>query len=98
MTRSEKSRKGEEDVMDYPYVVTAWAERPKGPGWANALVLVLFRDRDGTLRVEAVQPGEQTPAMLYEFDHSELSARRLTSAARLYYETKTKPARARRRK
>lgn len=44
-------------------VIAAWAERSAGPGWSNSLVWFLYRDRDGTYKVECFQPSEQTKAM-----------------------------------
>lgn len=44
-------------------IVAAWAESASGPGWANAPVWVLVRERDGTLRLDCLQPSEQTHAM-----------------------------------
>lgn len=46
-------------------IIVAWAEYAAGPGWANAPVWVLVRDRrDGRLRQECLQPEEQTAVML----------------------------------
>ena len=43
------------------HIVGAWAERAAGPGWANSLIWVCVRSSlDGRIRVEAMQPEEQT--------------------------------------
>jgi len=44
-------------------VVTAWAERCSGPGWTNTPVWVLIQDSDGGLRVESLQPMEQSASV-----------------------------------
>jgi hypothetical protein len=44
-------------------IVTAWAESASGPGWANQPVWVLVRSLSGDLRIECLQPEEQTPTM-----------------------------------
>lgn len=41
-------------------IVTAWAESASGPGWANQPVWVLVRERCGKLRIECLQPDEQS--------------------------------------
>lgn len=43
-------------------IVTAWAETCSGPGWSNALIWVLISTPTG-LRVESIQPHEQTAEM-----------------------------------
>lgn len=44
-------------------IVTAWAETCSGPGWVNQVVWVLIASRAGALRVEALQPHEQSRAL-----------------------------------
>lgn len=48
-------------------IVTAYAERASGPGWANAPLWVIVRGLDGSLRSECLQPDEYGPeiAALY---------------------------------
>jgi hypothetical protein len=49
-------------------VVGAWAEAPTGPGWSNRVVLVCIRNGlDGSHRVDALQPEEQTPEIAVLF-------------------------------
>ncbi len=45
-------------------IVTAWAERCHGPGWSNPIVWLLVRDAAGKLRIDGVQPNEQSEGML----------------------------------
>lgn len=47
------------------HIVTAYAERCSGPGWANFPVWVVIR-QNGTsnVRVDAIQPSEQTPELM----------------------------------
>ena len=43
------------------HIVGVWAEKAAGPGWSNQLVWVCIRDQlDGSYRVDALQPDEQT--------------------------------------
>jgi len=52
-------------------IVTAYAERAYGPGWANSLVWVIVRSRDGALRQECLQPEDQSPAISWLYLPSE---------------------------
>ena len=46
------------------HVVTAFAESASGPGWANSPVWLVVRSQlDGTVRVECLQPDEQSAEM-----------------------------------
>jgi hypothetical protein len=45
-------------------IVAAWAEPCSGPGWANTPLWYLVRDVSGALRIECLQPDEQTREML----------------------------------
>lgn len=40
--------------------MAAWADPVSGPGWANTLVAVLVFGADGDLRIERLQPKEQS--------------------------------------
>ena len=68
-------------LSDSERVVTAWAESCSGPGWANQLVWVLVQDREGKLRLEALQPDEQSGDMQAIFRYSALAAADMTRAA-----------------
>jgi hypothetical protein len=60
------------DVETSPprHVVAAWAEHASGPGWSNRLVNVLYRDGNGMLTIERLQPDQQTADMSTLFDVS----------------------------
>src|SRR5438552_91090 len=47
-------------LADDDAIVTAYAESAAGPGWANSPIWVIVRRRDGNLRMECLQPDEQT--------------------------------------
>lgn len=61
-------------------VVTAFAERASGPGWANSPIWVIVRDLNGNLRQECLQPEEQTAEMAVLFRLSEAAHEAMTSA------------------
>lgn len=63
-------------------IITAYAEYCSGPGWVNNIVSVLVQDSDGALRLETLQPDEQTPRMRALFSVSEVSSWSMTSAVR----------------
>lgn len=66
----------------FEHVVTAWGERCAGPGWANHPVWVLIRDvRDGKLRIDCVQPADQSDAMSDTFPWSALAHQQMCRAA-----------------
>ena len=50
-------------LSDDDRVVSVWAEDAKGPGWRNPLYWVLVRGSAGKLRLEAIQPNEQSPVL-----------------------------------
>ena len=45
-------------------IVAVWAESCSGPGWANQPVWVLVRALSGFLRIECLQPSEQSSVLL----------------------------------
>lgn len=51
-------------LSDGDSIVTAWATRESGPGWANHPLWVLVSNRTGDLRIECLQPSEQVEPML----------------------------------
>jgi hypothetical protein len=57
---------------DYPRVVTAYAEPAAGPGWANAPLWVIVEDVHRKMRMECIQPEDQTKEirMLYSISHN----------------------------
>ena len=70
-------------LTDFEHVVTAWGERCAGPGWANHPVWVLICDaRDGKLRIDCVQPTDQSDAMMDTFPWSALAHQQMRCAAK----------------
>lgn len=53
------------------HIVTAFAERAAGPGWANAPIQVVVMNADKKLRIEWLQPSEQTREMITLYSISE---------------------------
>lgn len=48
-------------------IVTAWPEYVSGPGWANRPIWVIVRDGNGKLRMECIQPEDQTENIMRLF-------------------------------
>ena len=44
-------------------ILTAYAEPASGPGWSNQPVIVVVQSRDGDIRLECLQPVEQSRDM-----------------------------------
>lgn len=63
-------------------IVAAYAEGAAGPGWANQPVWLVVRDGDGNLRMECLQPDEQSSEMLMLYPFSQLAHNSMTGAAR----------------
>jgi hypothetical protein len=61
-------------------VVTAFAERASGPGWANTPIWVIVQNGDGILRRECIQPEHRTAAMAWLYDSSEAAHKAMTGA------------------
>lgn len=56
-------------LAKHEHIITAWPEYCSGPGWSNALIWVLIRNRqDNSLRQEAIQPQDRTRGMCTLFD------------------------------
>lgn len=55
-------------LTKYEHVVAVVPESCEGPGWSNRVIWVFVRDGDGKLRMEALQPEEQTETMYLMFD------------------------------
>ncbi len=53
------------------HIVTAYAEAGSGPGWSNTPVWVVIRSRTHELRIEAIQPGEQSAEILWLYSISQ---------------------------
>lgn len=70
---------------EHDKVMVAWAEPARGPGWANQPIWVLVRSQlDGGLRIECVQPGEQSREMLLLYGVSAAVTRDMTDWTRLH--------------
>ena len=61
-------------------IITAFAERASGPGWANAPIWVIVQNGNGTMRRECIQPEERTAAMAWLYDTSESAHKSMTGA------------------
>ena len=67
-------------------LVVAWAEACRGPGWSNTPIWVLLRDpATGALRVECLQPEEQTEIMLALQPLSAVLSEQMTAAVAMYF-------------
>lgn len=54
------------------YIITAYASRASGPGWANTPLWVVIRDSStGRIREEGIQPEHQTAGMRILYGISE---------------------------
>jgi hypothetical protein len=70
-------------LKQHETVMSAWAERCAGPGWANQVVWVLLRDgADGSYRLAAIQPEEQTAEIAHLFGVSSAAFEAMTGAVR----------------
>lgn len=69
-------------LAEHDHILTAFAERRAGPGWANSPVLVIIQDGNGQLRVEWIQPDSHTADIIALFDVSEAAHRAMTIAVR----------------
>ena len=70
-------------------VLTAFAERCGGPGWANMPIWIVIRAQSPTgggdrLRVEAIQPDEATPTLMTLARHSAAMHEAMTGAVEPY--------------
>jgi hypothetical protein len=64
------------------YIVTAWAEFAVGPGWSNRIVWVLIREVGGKLRLECLQPGEQSKDIIKLSPYSALVTEDITKSVK----------------
>lgn len=61
-------------------VAAAWAEECHGPGWSNRVVWVLVRGVGGdSLRVDSIQPEEQSPVLAALFSVSDVVQREVAA-------------------
>lgn len=73
------------------YVVTAYASRASGPGWANTPVWVVICDRStGKFREECLQPNEQSEGMRILYGVSEQAHTAMMHEVCMFLVRKTK--------
>ncbi len=76
---------------EYDQIVTAWAESAAGPGWGNQPLWVLVKSQlDGNLRIECLQPSEQSKEQLTLYKLSEEAHRAMTDWTRHHLQSKDK--------
>lgn len=51
------------ELLKTDRIVCAYARPANGPGWANAPLWVVVKDKDGKLQERCLQPSEQTREM-----------------------------------
>lgn len=64
------------------YVVAAWAEGARGPGWANQPIWYVVRKPSGEYRLECIQPSMQSPEMVILYGVSQAAHAAMTAAVR----------------
>lgn len=68
-------------------IVSAYAEPASGPGWGNAPVWVVVKSRlDGRLRLECLQPDEQSSEIMMLYRVSSVAHSEMTGAVRRHLE------------
>ena len=73
-------------------IITAYAERASGPGWANRPVWVIIEDRvTAKMRAECLQPDEQSEAVTLLYDVAESAHLALTAAVKRQFAGRVKP-------
>ena len=51
-------------LSEHDHILAAYAEPASGPGWSNTPIWVIVRSRyDGAIRLECIQPQEQSAEM-----------------------------------
>ena len=61
-------------------IITAYAESCAGPGWANTPIWVIVRDLEGKMRLDCLQPDEQTHDMRLLYRLSEAAHQAMLNA------------------
>ena len=70
-------------LSEHDHILTAYAESASGPGWGNTPIWVLIRSRlDGALRLECIQPPDQSPEMQILYRVSQAAHEGMTWAVR----------------
>ena len=60
-------------LKDHEYIHTAYAESAAGPGWGNSPIWVVIQNMNGGIRIECIQPGDQTQEMYILYGTSQAS-------------------------
>ena len=87
-------------LAETDYIVTAYAESAAGPGWANQPVWVVVRSQlDGSVRIECLQPNEQSGEIQGLYAVSQAAHGSMTRAVRtmLYWQGESRRQRLERR-
>lgn len=71
-------------------LVTAFATYENGPGWSNSPIWVIVCDRDEKLRMECIQPEDQTAEMRILFRVSSAAHTTMTNAVESCFAKKWK--------
>ena len=71
-------------ITKHDTIITAFAERASGPGWANSPIWVIVENRvSGRMRRECIQPQDQTPQMGWMYCISAAAHASMTDAVRV---------------
>lgn len=70
---------------EHDQVITIYAKSANGPGWHNFPLWIIVRSKlDGALRLECIQPEEQTAEMHILYKISEASHNAMMEALKAY--------------
>lgn len=69
-------------ILKSDFIITAYAERCSGPGWANAPVIAIVQNKEGVIREEYIQPDKQTTEMVWLYDVCEMAHLSMRTAVR----------------
>jgi hypothetical protein len=61
-------------------IITAWAEPAVGPGWSNFPIWYIWRDGNGKLHQDCIQPADQTAPMLFLYETSAAVSKQMKTA------------------
>ncbi len=74
---------------EHDRILAAYAENAQGPGWANQPVWCVVRScLDGSVRMECLQPSEQSSDVMKLYRISEVAHKAMTDAVRAHLESK----------
>jgi len=71
-----------ESIAEGETIITAFAESASGPGWANSPVWVIVRGIDFRIRMECIQPDDQSSEMRTLYGVSQAAHLYMTGTAR----------------